>query len=145
MDNSLILILYMYIFQSWPSSEKSDKIWKQRVTKTQNCLIFHSYEWKVEINYKLCWDMINTLLRALIGHMGEGPLYTKVNEIFAYKMITNIRFDWINWVVECGENSCQKYGSLYPFSVISPIFCSPRKGHKAWNPRIWWVCFLTWK
>jgi hypothetical protein len=37
--------------------------------------------------------MINTLLRALIGGMGEGPPYTKVKEIFAYKMIPNIRFD----------------------------------------------------
>jgi hypothetical protein len=36
--------------------------------------------------------------------MGEGPLYMKVKEIFAYKMITNIRFNGINWVLDCSEN-----------------------------------------
>jgi len=60
-------------------------------------------------------------------------------------MITNIRFDWIIGYLGCSENSCQKYGSLYPFRVVDPIFCSLAKGHKIWKPWIWWVCFLTWK
>jgi hypothetical protein len=41
--------------------------------------------------------------------MGEGTLYMKVKEILVYQMITNIiRFEWINWVLDCSENSCQK-------------------------------------